>query len=83
MIDEEFDEPFGSYEGKCQGCELFYPLDDMGFCEDCAGKLERDLIRQRAWDYSALAFVVPDDKREELRRQIIKKYGKDLELIAP
>ena len=82
MIDEE-DEDFGLYEGKCQACELFGPLDDIGLCEECAGKFERDVIRQRNWDYSALAFGVPEEKREELRRHIIKEYGESFELIAP
>jgi hypothetical protein len=27
-------------------------LNDFGLCEGCAGKLERDLIRQRDWDYN-------------------------------
>jgi hypothetical protein len=83
MIDQEHDEPFGFYEGECQACGFFYPLDDLGLCEDCSGKLERDLIRQRDWDYSALAFAVPEDKREDLRREIIKKYGPEYELIVP
>lgn len=82
MIDGEDDE-FGFYEGECQGCESFSALDDMGLCEHCSEKFERDVIRQRNWDYSALAFGVPADKREELRRHIIKEYGEDLELIAP
>ena len=46
-------------------------------------KLERDLIRNRDWDYSAPAFGVPEYKREELRKDIIKHHGKKLELIAP
>jgi hypothetical protein len=82
MIDEE-DEDFGFYEGECQACEVFGPLDDMGLCEVCAGKFERDVIRQRNWDYSALAFGFPQEKREELRRNIIKEYGERFELIAP
>ena len=74
---------FGFYEGECQGCDLFTGLNDLGLCEECAGKLERDLIRQRDWDYSAAAFGVPASKREELRRQVVAKYGEKLELIAP
>ena len=83
MIAEEVDDEFGFYEGECQGCALFLRLDDMGLCETCSGKLERDLIRQRDWAYSVLAFGVPDDKREELRHAIIKNYGEGFELIIP
>ena len=83
MINEELDDTFGFYEGECQGCGCFASLDDLGLCEDCSSKFERDVIRQRNWDYSALAFGVPDDKREELRRQIIKEYGERFELIIP
>ena len=81
MIEE--DEDFGFYEGECQGCECFGPLDDIGLCENCSGKFERDMLRQRNWDYSALAFGVPASKREELRRQIIEEYGERCELIVP
>jgi hypothetical protein len=82
MIDEE-DKDFGFYEGECQGCGCFDSLDDIGLCEECSEKFERDVIRQRDWDYSALAFGIPEDQREELRRQIIKEYGERFELIVP
>jgi len=39
----------------------------MGLCEYCAGKLERDMIRQGQWAYSALAFGGPEDKRKNLQ----------------
>jgi hypothetical protein len=29
-----------------------------------------------------VAYGVPEEKREELRRKVIQQYGKDLELIA-
>jgi hypothetical protein len=58
-------------------------LNDFGLCEECAGKLERDLLRQRDWDYSALAYGVPAEKREALRNEIIGRYGGKLELILP
>ncbi len=74
---------FGLYEGECQGCDLFTRLDDLGLCEDCVGKLERDLIRKRDWDYSALAYGCPESKREALRKERIARYGEKLELIAP
>lgn len=72
----------GNYEGECVGCDLWLPINDLGLCDDCNTKLERDLIRQRDWDHSATAFSVPVEKLEELRRQIIAKYGEKLELIA-
>ena len=73
----------GSFEGQCQGCDQFLPLNDLGLCDECAGELERDLIRNRDWGYSALAFGVPELKREELRKDIVKHHGEKLELIAP
>ena len=76
------DDSFPQYEAECQGCDIWGPVDDMGLCTDCAGKLERDMIRQREWDYSASAFGCPKDKLEDLRNDVIKKYGKKLELIA-
>ena len=85
IFDSEGDElnSFGFYEGECQGCDFFTRLNDLGLCEECAGKLERDLIRQRDWDYSALAYECPESKREELRKEIITRHGEKLELIAP
>lgn len=74
---------FGFYQGECQGCDLFSMLNDFGLCEDCAGKLERDLLRQRDWDSSALAYGIPAERREALRNEIIRRYGGKLELISP
>ncbi len=84
-MDIEFDDDdeYGFYEAECAGCDAFTRVDDLGLCSDCAGKLERDFIRERDWDYSATAFGVPSEKREELRQQIIKDYGEKLELKAP
>ena len=84
-MDIEFDDDdeFGFYEAECAGCDVFTKVDDIGLCSDCAGKLERDFIRERHWDYSAMAFGVPPEKREELRQYIIKEHGEALELIAP
>ncbi len=72
----------GNYDGECVGCDLWAPVNDLGLCDDCNAKLERDLIRQRDWGHSATAFAVPAEKFEELR-QIIAEYGEKLELIAP
>jgi rubredoxin len=69
--------------GKCQGCDTIKILNDLGLCETCAEKLDRDLIRQRDWAYSILAFGVPSSKHEELRKNIISMYGEKLELISP
>ncbi len=70
-------------EGDCQGCDTFLPLDDMGLCMECAAKLDRDLIRQRSWAHSMSAFGVPESKLEDLRKEVIKKFGEKLELIVP
>ncbi len=74
---------FGVFEGECQACDVFGPVDDVGLCAECSPKLERDMLRQRAWDYSATAFGVPPEKYEELRAATIAEYGAALELVAP
>ena len=74
---------FGNYEGLCQGCDILLRLNDLGLCEICTGKLDRDMIRERDWAYSVSAFGVPSGKLEELRQQVITQYGEKLELIAP
>ena len=74
---------FGFYEGECKGCDSFRSLNDLGLCEECAGKLERDLIRERDWNYSVTAFAVDPSNYEELRKQVIAQHGENLELISP
>jgi hypothetical protein len=81
--DEPDDEIWGNDDDECQSCESYSPLNDLGLCTDCAAKLERDLIRQCDWNYSVTAFLVPDEAREDLRRQVIQQFGEKLELIAP
>jgi hypothetical protein len=76
------DNEFGFYEGECQGCDIFTRVNDVGLCEECAAKLDRDLVRQRDWQYSTVAYGVPPEKREELRSKVIQQYGSDLELIT-
>ena len=76
------DPDFGFYEGICQGCDAFVKVNDIGMCEDCDAKLDRDLIRKRDWEYSASAFGCPVDRREERREHIIARYGKALEILA-
>lgn len=67
----------------CMGCDLPFPVNDVGLCDDCAAKLERDLIRSRDWAYSVTAFAVAPDQLEALRERIIRDYGTDYELIEP
>ncbi|HNT75674.1 MAG TPA: hypothetical protein PKH77_11720 [Anaerolineae bacterium] len=69
--------------GECYACERIGPVDDLGLCDECAAELDRDLIRQRAWDYAAAAFGVPPEQREALRERIIAEFGAAYELIAP
>jgi hypothetical protein len=82
-FDEDMDEEWGWYDGQCYACDLLGRVDDLGLCEECRTKLERDLVRQRDWEYSAWAFGLSDEGREKLYRQVIVQYGKKLELIAP
>lgn len=65
----------------CVGCDLPFPVNDLGLCDDCSAKLERDLIRSRDWEYSVTAFAVAPDQLEGLRERIIRDYGADYELI--
>jgi hypothetical protein len=66
----------------CAGCDLILPVNDLGLCDECFAKLERDLIRARDWDYSATAFMTPQEQLEALRERVIRDYGADYELIA-
>ncbi len=70
------------HEAECHGCDIYGPVDDTGLCADCAQKLERDLLRQRAWDYSHAAYVLGEQQREELRKEVIAKYGRRMELLS-
>ncbi len=67
----------------CAGCDLPARVNDVGLCRDCNAKLERDLIRARDWEYSATAFLTPENQRETLRLDVIRKYGAAYELIEP
>ena len=75
--------------GECVSCDastssaqvIFRPLDDLGLCPVCAGMLERDLIRQRDWEYATSTALLNEEDREALRRQIVAEYGDGLELI--
>jgi hypothetical protein len=72
----------GLWSAECLGCVTIANVDECGLCGECAAKLDRDLIRQRDWDYSVSAFGVSPDKREALRDHVIKRYGAALELIV-
>jgi hypothetical protein len=74
---------FGQWDDQCAGCGVFGSIDDLGLCEDCSRKLDRDLIRERDWARSVTAYGLNDEQREEVRRQIVGEFGEDLELIAP
>ena len=71
------------FEGECVGCERWETLDDLGMCAECAAKFDRDLIRQRAWDYSASAFGCDPKEYEALRQWVIDQHGPAYELLAP
>jgi hypothetical protein len=73
---------FGFHEGECQGCDSFQSLNDLGLCEECAGKLERDLIRESDRDYTISGYGLDSAECEEIRKKVIKEYGEKLELIA-
>lgn len=65
----------------CVGCDLPFPVNDLGLCDACFAKLERDLIRSRDWEYSVTAFAVPEDQLEALRDRVIRDHGAEYELI--
>lgn len=65
----------------CVACDLPFPVNDLGLCDNCFAKLERDLIRSRDWDYSVTAFGVARDQLEALRERVIRDFGTAYELI--
>lgn len=71
----------GRNSWECVGCDLPLPLNEQGLCADCAGKVERDLIRARDWEYSYAAFLAPE-RQEALRAQIIREFGAANELLV-
>ena len=76
------DESWGVYDDQCQACDEYGRVDATLLCEFCAEQIERDLIRLQDWDYTVSGFALPPEAREKLRKQVIKQYGKALELIA-
>ena len=77
----EDEETFGLWEGQCQACEMWGMVNDLMLCEECDAKIQRDLIRARAWDYVVDAFGLDDQGRERLRAEVIRQYGAENELI--
>jgi hypothetical protein len=73
---------FGLWDGQCQACDAWARVNDLGLCQDCDAKIQRDLIRARKWDYVAAAFGLDDRGREQLRAQVIRQHGAQNELIA-
>jgi hypothetical protein len=71
-----------TYTGECAGCDVFAPIDDQGLCEECAAKLERDLIRLGDWDFTMAGFGLPEHQRAPYRKQVIEEFGARMELIA-
>lgn len=82
MIEAPLEE-YGTYDGVCAGCDDYARIDDVGLCEGCAGKLERDLIRNRDWACSVTAYAMSNEEREKLHRQVVRRYGKAHELMVP
>jgi hypothetical protein len=70
-----------STTGRCEACDDFHPLDELGLCERCGTKMDRDFIRQRQWDYSVSACFLDHSQRERLRAEVIRTFGEKLELI--
>ena len=83
MTEPYEEETLGIFQGVCAGCDTIGQLDDLSLCEESGAKLERDLIRKKDWDYCASAFGLSPEQREELFKNVLKHYGKALELIAP
>jgi hypothetical protein len=83
MHEEELnDESWGVYDGQCRACDEYGRVDATLLCEFCAEQIERDLIRLQDWEYTVSGYALPPEAREKLRKQVIKQYGKALELIA-
>ena len=66
----------------CCSCGMPFPVNDLDLCDYCFAKFERDLIRDRDWEYSATAFIIAPDQLEALRQRVVREYGESHELIA-
>ncbi len=70
-------------EGECAGCGGFDRINELALCEVCSAKLERDLVRERDWAYSVTAYGRSDEDRERLRKEVVREFGEDPELLVP
>ena len=70
-------------EGECAGCGGFSRINELALCEACSARLERDLVRERDWAYSVTAFGLSDEDRERLRKEVVREFGEDPELVVP
>ena len=67
---------------ECRGCDEYLPVDDLGLCEQCAAKLDRDLLRQRQWQHAVSAFQLTPAQCERLRERVVREFGAKPELIT-
>lgn len=63
----------------CIACELLTEVNELGFCEVCFEKFERDLIRLH--DESITAHMT-SKAFQALRKEVIRIYGADYELLS-
>ncbi len=68
--------------GKCQACDTFTEVNDMSLCDDCDEKIQRDMIRDKEWDYVVEAFGLSNEGRDKLYQDTIKKHGRKKELTT-
>ena len=67
---------------SCRGCDEPAQVNDLGLCDTCVEKLERDLIRARDWECSMTVYGMSREAREATRREIIAEHGREMELLA-
>lgn len=78
----DFQELFGEVDGPCRMCEDDGPVGEDGLCETCTDKLERDMLRNRLWGNSLTASYLSPDQYEDLRRDVIEQFGREMELLT-
>ena len=69
------------WKGRCQACDSWIRVNDLGLCEECDITVQRDLIRAPDRDYVTAAFGLDDKDRERLRTEVIHQYGAAHKLI--
>ncbi|MED4284754.1 hypothetical protein P4679_22805 [Priestia megaterium] len=71
------------YEAECHGCFTIQPVNYIPLCKSCDNKKERDLVRTRSYDFSTLtSHLSSEEAKEDVRKDIISKYGSNLELFS-